>query len=556
MQKESVFKKYSVLLICICLITSILLIYWQVQYFEFIDFDDNIYVTDNRYVQRGISLENFFWAFISIEAANWHPLSWLSLMLDYELYGLNAGGYHWTNLILHIVNSLFLFLIMNRMTGEMWKSAFVASVFAVHPVNVESVAWVSERKNVLSMFFWIMTIWAYVFYVERPDFRRYLLVIVTFTLGLMAKPMLVTLPFVLFLLDYWPLGRFSLNDLRDNRNASNYESAIKGIKHFSVFRLILEKIPFFVLSAISSIVTVYAAKNFGAIKPLEKFPFDKRIVNAFISYSKYLEKTFWPDNLCIFYPYWINFSIMQIFYAILLISVLTLFVLWAMKRYRYLAVGWFWYVGTLLPVIGLVQVGYHSMADRYAYGPLIGIFIMLAWGVSDIYSHWFYRKDSLAITTWAVIILLMACTWLQVKYWKDSFTVYQRALAVTTNNHMALSGMGNVFLHQENLTKAADYYLKALHLRPDYADVRINLGIVYLKQGKYSNAISQFQEALKVKINSSKAHNNIGIALALQGKIDDAVTHFQLALKYDPYNVEAQHNLSIILDRKGKLEGK
>jgi predicted negative regulator of RcsB-dependent stress response len=540
------------IIICLLLALATIFVYWQVQYFEFIDCDDTLYITENRHTQSGITFKTLVWAFTTIEAANWHPLTWLSLMLDYKLYGLNAGGYHWTNLIFHIANTLLLFLIVNRLTDEVWKSAFVAALFAVHPLNVESVAWVSERKNVLSMFFWIMTIWAYVFYVKRPGLRRYLLVLLTFALGLMAKPMLVTLPSILLLLDYWPLRRFSLSEFGHGYNMSIQGHEKHDPKTSAAFKLILEKIPLFVLSTLSSVITVVAAKHGGAVKSFDMFPLENRFVNILVSYAGYLEKMVWPSNLTIFYPYQSHVSVWKIVGAGFLMSGIMAAAVWAAKRYRYLPVGWLWYINTLLPVIGLVQVGYHSMADRYAYASLIGVFIMFAWGVPDFFSKWRHCKTVLTITACSIIFSLMICSLSQVKYWQNSFSVFQRALDVTENNHMAHGGMGNFYLGQGDLAKAADHYLEALRIRPDYADIKINLGTVYIKQGKYEEAIHQFQEALKEKPNAAKAYNNMGIVLALQGKIDDAITQFRLALTIDPENVNAKNNLSITVDRKLK----
>jgi len=345
------------LLISLFLILTTLVAFEQVRNHAFLNLDDNIYVTENRQVQSGLTFKSLAWAFTAMHAGLWHPLTWLSHMLDCELYGLNPGGHHLTNLLFHIVNTLLLFLVFKRMTGRLWMSGFIAALFALHPLHVESVAWVAERKDVLSTFFWMLTMWAYMRYVEGPGLNRYLLVLLSFTLGLLSKPMLVTLPFVLLLLDYWPLGRFQFGQLSGNSKLSTSKLISSSDQRSVALRLVLEKAPFFLLSALSSILTIFAAQRAGAVASLEYHPFESRFANALVSYVSYIEKMIWPHHLAVFYPYPEAFPIWKVAGAGLLLVFVSFLVILAARKRPYLVVGWFWYLGTLVPVIGLMQAG-------------------------------------------------------------------------------------------------------------------------------------------------------------------------------------------------------
>ena len=352
----------QILIVYIVLTVVTLAVFWQVNQYDFVNFDDNVYITDNFHIQQGITLDGFRWAFstISKEYADlWHPLIWLSFMSDYQIHGLNAGGYHLTNLILHILSSLLLFWLLNRMTGAIWRSAFVAAVFALHPLHVESVAWIAERKDVLSAFFWMLTLCFYIYYTEKPVIRRYFLVLVSFILALMSKPMVITLPIVMILLDYWPLGRF------------------QSKKGNLILWQLREKIPFFVLSAVLVIISLYTPER----PPVKQLPFSSRLANAPVSFVTYLEKTFWPHDMAIFYPFPFQIPLGQVLGATLLIIIISVAVVVMVKRLPYLFVGWFWYVISITPVIRIIQIGDYAMADRYHYLPSIGIAVMLAWGI-------------------------------------------------------------------------------------------------------------------------------------------------------------------------------
>jgi len=435
----------------------------QVRTYDFINYDDNRYITENQHVQSGLTLEGVTWAFTTTHAANWHPLTWLSHMLDCQLYGLNPSGHHLTNLVFHIASTLLLFLVLERMTGALWRSAFVAALFALHPLHVESVAWAAERKDVLSTFFWMLTMWTYVHYVERPGFNRYLLVLLSFVLGLLSKPMLVTLPFVLLLVDYWPLGRFQFGRLSGDRRSHTPKSSDTGDQKSIVLRLIREKVPFFVLCAISSILTIFAQQKIGALGSLESYTLGSRIANASVSYVRYIEKMVWPRHLAVLYPYQQMLPIWKVLGSGLLLVGVSVLVIRAVRKHPYLGVGWFWYLGTLIPVIGLVQVGKQAMADRYTYVPLIGLFVMIAWGVPDLLAGWRFRKVVLSISTGLLLSLLMIVTNLQVKHWQNDITLFEHTLAATSNNFI----------------------------------IHYNLGVAFDRQGKTQEAIAHFAEALR-----------------------------------------------------------
>ena len=519
--------------VCLFLVIAILAVYWQVGNHEFVNYDDNDYITENQHVQAGLTLKSIVWAFTSTHASNWHPLTWLSHMLDCQIYGLNPGGHHFTNVFFHILNSILLFLVFKRMTGAFWKSAFVATLFAIHPLHVESVAWAAERKDVLSTFFWMMTMGSYVWYVERPGTNRYLLVLLFFALGLMAKPMLITLPFVLLLLDYWPLGRFNKRSL--------------------ALPLVWEKIPFFVLAAASSIVTFFVQQSGGAVRSLDVLPLFVRISNALVSYISYIVKMILPHNLAILYPHPKDFPMWQVAGACLLLVFISFMAIRAVRRHPYFAVGWLWYLGTLVPVIGLVQVGSQSMAERYTYIPLTGIFIIIAWGVSDLVARWQYKKEGLAVASAILLSILIVATWFQVGHWTNSITLFSHAIDVTENNSIAHNNLGVALKDHGKLSEATGHYYEALRINPDYVFAHNNLGNALADQGRVSEAISHYYEALRIDHDYVLAHNNLGNALADQGRVSEAISHYYEALRIKPDYADAYYNLGNVLTRQGKI---
>ena len=539
-------------LICLFLILATAAVFWQVRNHEFISLDDPEYVTENRQVQNGVTLNGVIWAFTTTHVANWHPLTWLSHMLDYQLYGLNPKGHHLTNVFLHLLNTLLLFFILQRMTGALWRSGFVAALFALHPLHVESVAWVAERKDVLSTLFWLLTMWGYIWYVERPRLSRYLLTLLAFTLGLMTKPMLVTLPCVLLLLDYWPLKRFQLSqsggDILETAGTSEDQGA-------SFLRLLLEKTPFLALSAISSMVTFLVQKSGGAVSAFDVYPVKIRIANALVSYFSYIGQMVWPRGLAVFYPH--PGTSLPLWHAVgagFLLVCISIAVVRAARRHPYLAVGWLWYLGTLVPVIGLVQVGAQAMADRYTYVPLVGLFVMIAWSIPDFLAANHYRKIVLSLAVGTVLLALTVCSWLQVQNWKNNLALFKHALNVTENNYVAHDSLGNALAQQGKVEEAIDHYYQALKIKPNSANFHNNLGVALLEKRRVKEAMSHYAVALRLNANYAETYNNFGVAWFTVGKFDEAIAQYREALRLDPNFAKAHNNLGNVLVEKGRFD--
>jgi len=511
--------KYKSFWICLILTLIIFAVFYQVYSFKFITYwgDDPPYVTENLHIQSGITFETIKWAFTSGCVSNWHPLTWFSYMLDWQLFGLNPAGFHLTNLIFHISNTLLVFLVLKKMTRALWQSAFVAALFALHPLHVESVAWVSERKDVLSTFFWLLTMWAYLRYVKQPNVFRYLLTMLIFALGLMSKPMLVTLPFVLLLLDYWPLNR--LNSRR------------------SLLYLIIEKIPLIVMVIASSIVTFIVQKKSGAMVPIKYCDFKVRFANAAISYLQYIIKMIWPTHLTIFYPHpGPNVSILYAIISAGLLLIVTILVLLFAKNHRYLATGWFWYLGTLIPVIGIVQVGLQAYADRYSYITLTGLFIIIAWGVSELFAKFRYKKIVLVHLALLTIAAMSICTWFQVRYWQNGITLFQHTLEVTRDNYIAHSCMAIALYEKGKLKEAVYHCSEAVRIRPDWTGPMSDLAW-YLAVSK-GTTIYNPDKAVVLALRACELTNyrkpeildTLAISYAATGDFDKAVETAQKAL--------------------------
>lgn len=532
-------------LICIFLVLTTLVVYWPVRNFEFINIDDFSYVTENHHTQRGISWENFQWAFQARYAGNWHPLTTLSHMLDCQLFGLNAGAHHLTNLWFHLANTLLLFVLLKRMTGAVWKSAIVAAFFALHPLHVESVAWVSERKDVLSGFFFLLTLWAYVRYVQSPkskvqsfsaDAARrisrsmfYILALIFFSLGLLSKPMLVTLPFVLLLLDFWPLERVSFSVFSTR----------------SFLKLFLEKLPFFALAAASSVVTFFVQRSGGAVVALENYPLIPRFTNALVSYIRYLGKTFYPKSLAVFYPYEGGWAAWQPIAAITLLAIISFAAVWFARRMPWLFVGWFWFLGMLVPVIGLVQVGSQSMADRYTYLPHIGLFMSVVWFFSD----WLKGRARLAaaIVTGLLLTVCVVVSSVQVRHWRNTKTLLKHAVAVTTGNAPAHYYLGYVFDSLGATDEALAQYVQAVRIAPDFVDAYCNLGNIYWRQNKLDEASAAYFKALQSNPNFAPAHYGLAELFVKQAKIEEAKNHYAAALRARPDFAEAHYQIAVLL---------
>ena len=542
------------LFISLFLTLATLVVFWQVRNHDFIDLDDSLYVTQNVHVQKGLSPHSIAWAFTSFDAGFWIPLTWLSLMLDFELYGLNAGGYHLTNLFFHVLNTLLLFLILNKMTRQSWRSGFVAALFALHPLRVESVAWVTERKDVLSTFFLILAIWSYLRYLERLERKRYLVVLLTFTLGLMAKPMVVTFPFVLLLLDYWPLGRLQLGHIDAGSQAENYPPINHSHEVLPTRLLVREKLPFFAVAAGFSISTAFAHSSVHALGNLDKYPLGIRFANALIAYVSYIWKMIWPHNLTVLYLYSReSVSMLQAVGAGILLAGISVLLIWTGRRYRYLAVGWLWYLGTLLPVIGLVQAGFQAMADRFTYIPLIGLFIIIAWGIPDLLARWQYRRTAIAFATSLLLPFLMMSTWTQLSHWHDRKTLWEYTLAVAPNHYYALNSLGEIASDDGDLEKALAYYTKAFEANPHYQSAISNIGSIFYKQGKYDEAIKYFYQALEMDPDDAVVHSNLGEAFSRQGNLDKAIFNFTQAVTLDPKNCKAHNHVGMIFVSQGEL---
>jgi tetratricopeptide (TPR) repeat protein len=571
-------------LIGAALILGTLLAYGRVLTCGFTNFDDPNYITENSHVSSGLSAGNLAWAFTTGHASNWHPLTWISHMVDCQIFGLHAAGHHAVNLLFHLANTLLLFGILKRMTGAIWRSAAVAALFAWHPLHVESVAWLSERKDVLSAFFWLLTMRAYLRYVEEfkvhsPKFKAcYVMALVWFVCGLMSKPMVVTLPFVLILLDYWPLRRI----------LSSGEAGTPAPGTVSFRRALLEKAPMLALALIASLITFFVQQHGGAVRSLESLPFQERAANALVSYVRYMGDLFWPRDLAVFYPFPGHIAGWQWGGAAALLAVVTLGAFSLRRRHPFLITGWLWYLGTLVPVIGLVQVGTQAMADRYTYLPSIGWFIALAWGAGEAVQRLPRTKLPVLAAGGAALVACLALTVVQTGYWKNSRTLFSHAIAVTKDNTLAhvnlgeaydkegnaelakaefmkalqinpesastLNGLGEVLAHGGDTANAVKYFDSALSRRPFFGDAHYNLGNVFAATGDYVQAAAHYAEAVRAKPDSPDAHNNLGAMLVKMGRWDDAANEFKTALRLNPNFPEAEDELGGVLAKLGQTD--
>ncbi|UCF42918.1 MAG: tetratricopeptide repeat protein [Planctomycetota bacterium] len=542
---KDVFERYKAALICVILAGATFGVYWQVLRSDFVNFDDPIYVTENEYVNTGFSWENIRWAFTAGKVSYWHPLTWLSHMLDCELYGLRPGLHHLTNLIIHIANSLLVFLVFRGMTGAVWRSAFVAAVFALHPVNVDSVAWVAERKNVLSTLLWFLTMWGYASYVRRGRAGRYLVTLLLFVVGLLAKPMLVTLPFVMLVLDFWPFGRLG--------GEGNKVKA--GEQRSQIFRLVWEKVPFFILSGISIYLSSLSIRRLGITTPMGLVPMKLRIMQALVSYVSYLSKIVLPRKLAVFYPYPDGVAVWRSAVALLFLVCVTFLLVWVFRRKRYAAVGWLWYVGTLVPVIGLVQAGlWPATADRWLYVPAIGVFVVASWGVGEFVGRVRLRRIAVGTAAGVCICTLMVCTWIQLGYWRSGFTLFTRALEVTKDNYIAHLNLGNEYLREKDNNEAIGHYKRAIELHRDYVEAHYNLGIALGLERRYEEAIEAYRRVLRLKEQHGRTFFYLATALARTGHVDEAISYYKKQLEIDAEDMEALSNFGLALVKKGRYE--
>ncbi len=539
MDKTAEKKKSDRIALTICFLLALMVggVFGQTLRHEFVNYDDGRYVYNNPVISKGLTLEGARWAITHPHGGNWHPLTSLSHMLDCQLYGLNPAGHHGTNVLLHMATVILFFLVLRQMTGSLWRSAFVAAVFAIHPLRVESVAWISERKDVLSGFFFMLTLDAYLRYVRRPfSIGRYTAVAGFFTLGLMSKSMLVTLPFVLLLLDFWPLKRFQTLETKK-----------------TIGRLVLEKIPLLLLSAVFCGITVWAQR--GAILPDQALAVPWRFGNALYSYATYIKQMILPVRLAPFYPHQgISLSLWGIGASVALLVGISWGVYAGRKKYPYLITGWCWYLGMLVPVIGIMQVGLQAHADRYTYLPQIGLLIMAVWLAADWCAALRHRRAALSAAAAVLLAVLVMAAHRQTQYWRDSFSLWTHTLACTDRNDLAHYNLGGVFDQRGEFDKAISHVEEGLRIRPDDARGYCNLGALFTKQGQFQKARSCLEKALKINPELADAHYNLGAVFDQRGQFDKAIPHFEKALEIDPDFAEAHSALGALFFKQGRFE--
>jgi Flp pilus assembly protein TadD len=558
--------------ICAVLFLATFAVYFQVRHHEFILYDDPDYVTENAHVRGGLTPEGVAWAFTTGHAGNWFPLTWISHMVDCQIFGVDSGPQHLMNVLFHALSALLLFAVLKRMTGAVWRSAFVAFLFSLHPLHVESVAWIAERKDVLSAFLWFLAIWAYLGYVKRPGRSRYLMVMVVFGLGLMAKSMLVTLPIVLLLLDLWPLQRIGFGGA-DDRFSSSASAGHKKRWPAPLSRCFLEKVPLLALSLGVAVVTYVVQRRGHAVMPLDLIPLPQRLANALVSYVAYVAGMMWPARLAVFYPFPLHVALWQPVAAGLAILAVSILVVRSIGRRPYLAVGWFWYLVTLTPVIGLVQVGSQARADRYAYIPTVGLSIALAWGAAEFVRSRPRLRTTMAAAAVASCLACAALTWRQAGFWQDTISLFRHSLSVTRGNFLgynilgvALRDRGQLDEAQVNLGRAlseqgrADESLAQLaaaaRIKPDDVEAQYNLGTELAGQGRFEEAVEALQIAVRLKPDYAEAHSNLGSALANLGRLDEAIAQFNEALRIDPALDDVRKNLEAARDLQRESGGK
>jgi tetratricopeptide (TPR) repeat protein len=574
-------------LLCLLLALVTFAVYVPALRNDFVNYDDADYVTANSHVQSGLKWENVQWAFTTGHASNWHPITWLSHMLDCQLFGQQAAMHHLVSVLFHIANTILVFLLFKVMTRALWRSAIIAALFALHPLHVESVAWASERKDVLSAFFFFLTLIAYslrfrarITHYASPDTPHapplthhafyYLLALILFAFGLMSKPMLVTVPFVLLLVDYWPLQRFQL--------------ATFNLQRATVLRLILEKIPFFALCVASSVITFIVQRKGGAVST--SISFGARVANAIVSYVHYVLDMFWPNHLSVLYPHPGSWPALQIVACTLFLIAVTVAVLFSVRKHPYLPVGWFWFLGMLVPAIGFIQVGIQCRADRYTYLPLIGLFVMITWGVADLLLHFSEKETeessvqvssragagvrrnntlasprlsepSLVFASGLCLFCFAACavvTSRQISYWRNSESLFRRAVQVTQKNYLAYNNLGFYLSNRGEAAEAMENYRKSLAINPNYEDAHNNLGYAYAGKKKYPEAIAEYEAALRIRPNHPEVHNNLGNALGDLGRVDEAIAHYRITLQQKPDHADAHNNLGVALAMKGQFD--
>jgi Flp pilus assembly protein TadD len=538
-------------------------VFWQVQQFGFVNFDDEIYSSQNPYIFNGVTVEGISWTFSSAScelSANWFPLTWLSLMVDGQIYGEDSGGFHLTNVLFHTANVLLLFTLLKQMTGDLPKSAFVAALFAVHPLNVESVAWISERKGLLSTFFGLISLCAYVRYAQLSSIKWYLIAVLAFALSLMSKQMLVTLPFLLVLLDCWPLerirGMMSATERipsQSNPNSKLYPERQCTPQSWS--RLVWEKVPFFLITVVFCFIAIEAQKRGGAIRTLEELPFISRCSNAVVAYLLYIGKLFRPVKLSVFYPHPLDsFSMMKVAGSAFLLIGLSVVVAFQVRKRPFLLVGWLWYLGTLVPVIGLIQIGRQRMADRYTYIPMIGLFLAVTWLIPSLMRPGFRQRIVIPICAGIILLGLMKLSWIQTGYWQNSITLFEHALDATERNTVAHSNLATALRDRGRNPESMHHLKTVLKIEPNDVFAHNTLALVFRDMGDMQKSIHHSQLALKFQPDFVIARVNLGITLCMKGEQLEGIEQFHLALRTQPDDVRAHVCLSIVLSRLGKLD--
>jgi len=560
----TLFHKHRIVFVVIFLAIVTVAVYAQMVTHDFVSLDDGLYITQNEIIQEGLTLKGIVWACTADAPYYWHPVTWWSHMLDCRLFGMNAGMHHMMNLLFHALNTILLFFLLQLMTGAFWRSAVVAALFALHPLHVESVAWACERKDVLSTFFFILSLVSYGAYVKQSRSVLYWLSLSVFVLALMSKPIIVTLPFVLILLDYWPLDHIA------GRNAQGNGMGYPG--RLLTTRFVVEKIPFLICAAGLSLITYVGQVKAGAVRSVEAIPLLVRVENAFVSYIRYMFKMFWPHNLAVYYPHPTNLPswlengptvlAWQAAIAAMILVAICVIVIKKLRTHPYFAVGWFWYLGTLVPMIGIVQVGSHALADRFTYIPLVGLFIMLVWGATDLLAYRPYGKPILVLGTGFILAACMTVTFFQVRHWQDSVTLYKRAVTATSHNPLMRVNLGITLAGQGKHDEAARQFAEALKERPNYAKAHYHLGRILDEKGRSDDARRHYVKALETKQDYSKGFYNLGIndrmkahyylgeLLVRQGEMKESAEHFRAILLNKPDHAGAHLSLGYVLSRR------
>lgn len=522
-----------------------LVTYLQVFRLGFLNYDTPVYVNLNSRVLSGITINNIQWALSTTYFSNWHPITWLSHMLDVEIWGLNPAGHHATNLFFHIVNSLLLYLLLNKLSGSVLKSALVAGLFALHPLHIESVAWIAERKDLLATFFALLSLLSYYRYTQRLSLVNYFPVLIFFVIGLMAKPMIITLPALLLLLDFWPLARFSRSNL-----TIQYNSTLPGEGRASLASILMEKIPLLLISLISAFITIAAQQT--SMASTDALPISMRLANAITAYAGYIFKTLWPKNLAIIYPHPGMPEMAQLIPSILLLVLLTSLSIWWVKTRPWFGTSWLWFLGTLFPVIGIVHVGHQAMADRYSYVPLIGLFIMIAWGLGDIFKKIGKENATYVAVSIPLLFVLSITTQHQLQYWQNDESLFSRALEVTGPNYIAESNLGYFYLQNNNLQEAANHSQRAIEINPYHDISYLNLGITLSRMGDSQQAINLYQKALAINPVFSLAEHNLARELNKTGQTEQAIRHYHRAIDLNPILYNSYLNLADIYLKIGE----